>query len=68
MTSTLKLKGTVQVDFQPLITIKQMSKKLDISRSTLYRRVKAGLVIAPVKRNNRTIGWDPELIQAYTTT
>ncbi|WP_374702377.1 helix-turn-helix transcriptional regulator [Shewanella sp. GutDb-MelDb] len=67
MASSIKLTGFVQVDLEPLITIKQMCKKLDISRSTLYRRVKAGRVISPVMKNNRTIGWNPELIQAYTT-
>ena len=48
------------INIKPLITINQMCERLSISRSTLYRRIKAKKIANPIRRNQRILGWRTE--------
>ncbi|MBV7317348.1 AlpA family transcriptional regulator [Shewanella sp. NIFS-20-20] len=62
MHSQFAIKAKPQTDMvlPTLVSISEVCSLLSISRTTLYRRVKANVLPHPVMRNNRTLGWRPD--------
>lgn len=59
----LGLQANERINIKPLITIYEMCERLNISRSTLYRHMKAKKIASPIRRNQRIIGWRSEQFQ-----
>jgi excisionase family DNA binding protein len=63
MSFGLQANEHTHINIIPLISINQMCERLSISRSTLYRRIKAKKIASPIRRNQRILGWRSEQFQ-----
>lgn len=65
MVKTLELQAPANLPATGYVRIKQLVRFIPVSRTTIWRKVKAGAFPRPVKLSQQVTGWRVEDVRAW---